>query len=250
MSARRKAGIILEGSGRRSAVRKDVKEAVIFAGNYGSGKTELALNTALEFAQRGRTVLCDMDIVNPYFRSAEHREMLENAGVHLIIPPSANTMVDLPALSPEVMSAFEYDYAVFDAGGDSVGATALGAYRQAFEALRPDLRFCLVVNARRPLQQTAPQIIELMRQIESNARLSVDEVINNTNLSRETTPEDLEYGHAVCAEVSEETGIPLAYTAGTGSVIESYLEEGGQGEVRRLEIYTRPEWLDTTADEP
>ena len=49
-----------------------MKRFVIFAGNYGSGKTELSLNTAMGLSEKGRTVLVDMDIVNPYFRSAEH----------------------------------------------------------------------------------------------------------------------------------------------------------------------------------
>ena len=51
---------------------------IIFCGNYGSGKTEIALNTALKLRSQGeRTVLVDLDIVNPYFRSSEHEKMLK-----------------------------------------------------------------------------------------------------------------------------------------------------------------------------
>ena len=226
-----------------------VKEAVIFAGNYGSGKTELALNTALEFAKRGSTVLCDIDIVNPYFRSAEHRTMLEKAGVRLVAPPAATTMVDIPALPPEVMAAFEADYAVFDVGGDSVGATALGAYREAFSKIRPEVQFLFVVNARRPLQRTARDVTELMQQIESCAGLRVDALVNNTNVGRDTNSEDLAYGREVCAEVSARTGVPVAFSSGVKDVVDGYSRENPDEPVHVLKIYTRPEWLDATAQD-
>lgn len=224
-------------------------EACIYAGNYGSGKTELSLNTALEYAKKGRTVLCDLDIVNPYFRSAEHKKMLEDAGVRLIAPPFANTAVDVPALSAEVLAAFEYDYAVFDAGGDPVGASALGSYHDQFEKIRPELTFYYVINARRPLQLTADEAAEMLRQIEANARLSIDGLVNNTNLARETTAEDLAVGEERCEEISSRTGIPVAFASGTQEVIDEFVKDGFKGNVRVLQMYTRPDWLDATADE-
>lgn len=223
-------------------------EACIFAGNYGSGKTELSLNTALEYAKKGKTVLCDLDIVNPYFRSAEHAKMLEDAGIRLIAPPFANTTVDVPALSAEVLAAFEYDYAVFDAGGDPVGAAALGTYNDAFKNIRDFLQFYYVINARRPLQQTALQAAEMLMQIEDKSRLKIDGLVNNTNLGRDTSAADLEFGEGVCEEISEITGIPLAYASGTEETIKKYKESGFKGDTRVLKVFTRPDWLDETAD--
>jgi len=125
-----------------------MKKLIIYAGNYGSGKTELSLNTAIHMAQRGDTALVDMDIVNPYFRSSEHVSMLGEHGIKLIKPPFANTTVDVPSLSAEIYSAFTYEYAVFDAGGDPVGAKALGGMREYFEEVREKVGFYYVVNAR------------------------------------------------------------------------------------------------------
>ena len=45
----------------------------VLVGHYGSGKTELAVNMALSLAKSAPTMLIDLDIVNPYFRSRERR---------------------------------------------------------------------------------------------------------------------------------------------------------------------------------
>ena len=221
----------------------------IFAGNYGSGKTELSLNLAIAMQDQGKeTVLCDMDIVNPYFRSAEHREMLEGRGIRLITPPFANTAVDIPALAAEVQSAFGYAFAVFDAGGDPVGAQALGTYHERFEQKPDETMFLYVINARRPLQLQAFEIVDMLHQVEDAARLKVDGLVNNTNLARETTWQDLEYGSELCQEVSQITGIPVQFTSGTAEVLKAYEDHGFEEETFPLTIYTRPDWLDATAD--
>lgn len=221
----------------------------IFAGNYGSGKTELSLNLAVDMQKRGKeTALCDMDIVNPYFRSSEHRDMLTGRGIRLITPPFANTAVDVPALAAEVQAAFEYEFAVFDAGGDPVGAAAIGTCHERFEQDRDQTMFLYVVNARRPLQLQALEVAEMLRQIEEAAQMKVDGLVNNTNLARDTTWQDLEYGSELCQEVSQATGIPVQFTSGTPEVLAEYDAHGFKDETFPLTIYTRPDWLDATAD--
>ena len=99
-----------------------MKKITVLFGNYGSGKTELSLNMALAAKQTLDDVtLVDLDIVNPYFRSSEHRAMLESSGIRVIAPVYANTGMDMPALPPDIASAFLSDCAVFDCGGDAVG---------------------------------------------------------------------------------------------------------------------------------
>ncbi|MEG0356967.1 MAG: hypothetical protein RR580_04455, partial [Christensenellaceae bacterium] len=132
-----------------------MKRFNIFAGNYGSGKTEISLNTALELRKDRRVTLVDMDTVNPYFRSAESAEMLKQHDIALIAPTFANTNVDVPAISAAVFGAFESENAIFDAGGDPVGAVALGGLFGYFMAVREQVMFYYVINARRPMQQNA-----------------------------------------------------------------------------------------------
>ena len=112
------------------------KVYLVLTGNYGSGKTEIALNLALESAKRMKTTLVDLDIVNPYFRSGEKADELRNAGVRTLMPTYAMTTVDIPALPAEIQSVFEVpsDRVIFDVGGDDTGAAALGRYYPSFTA--------------------------------------------------------------------------------------------------------------------
>ncbi len=51
----------------------------LIVGHYGSGKTEFAVNYTMKLAELGRkTAIADMDIVNPYFRSREKAQMMED----------------------------------------------------------------------------------------------------------------------------------------------------------------------------
>ena len=218
---------------------------MILIGNYGSGKTELSLNFALEAAKNGKTVLVDLDIVNPYFRSSEKTDMLEKQGVTVIAPPYAQTGVDLPVVGPEVASVFVGDYqtVVIDVGGDPVGAAALGRYYDSF-ALQEDLTVYFVVNVRRPLCASAEDIVALLRKIEDRSRIKVTAFINNTNLSIETTPQELIDGMKEIEKASAITGIPLAFVSGREDVLEAF-EKSEKPEAALLPVktYMRPEWL-------
>jgi len=218
-----------------------MKKFNVFLGNYGSGKTELSLNTAINAAKSGlKTMLLDMDIVNPYFRSSEHEAFLKELGVIVVKPVFANTMVDVPSLSPEIYTPFDADIdcAVFDAGGDPVGAAALGMLSEKFAANDAETEFFYVINARRPLQEDDYSIEDMLRQIEGRAGHRITALVNNTNLARETSAEDVRYGIERVKAVSERTGIPIAFT----SVMRELASEFPDARV--IDIYTRPDWLD------
>ena len=119
----------------------------VICGHYGCGKTNLVLNLAAEAAQRGRrSVVVDMDVVNPYFRSSDYSALLKKLGVELIAPVFANTTLDTPVLPPEIFSIFNMENAdiFIDAGGDDVGATALGQLHRQIETAGYEMLY--VVN--------------------------------------------------------------------------------------------------------
>ena len=187
------------------------KRLTLFAGHYGSGKTNIAVNYALALAGEGKKVcIADLDIVNPYFRTADSADDLKAAGVDLVSPQYANSNVDLPALPADSYRLVQDKsaYGIMDIGGDDRGAYALGRFVPAIKA-EGDYRMVFVANARRPLTETAEDALEIMREIEQACGLSFTCIVNNTNLGNLTTAqtviESLEYIDRLC----ELSGLPL-----------------------------------------
>ena len=205
------------------------KKMVVLIGNYGSGKTELALNFAVAAAARGeRTELLDLDMVNTYFRLTEPGRMTRMKEIRVVSPNFANSGIETLSLPAEVQSAFDMDWdtVVFDVGGDAVGSTALGRYHQDFADLDPEnLEVLNVVNTRRPLAGTVEKIIRLQEEMEPHSRLKITGMINNTNLAQATTEEELRDGYEIIREVSLKTGVPVKYTSGKKQFLDAFLAE-------------------------
>lgn len=206
------------------------KKMYVLIGNYGSGKTELALNFAVDAAARGeRTELLDLDMVNTYFRLTEPGRLTRMKEIRIVSPNYANSSVETLSLPAEVQSAFDmnWDTVVFDVGGDAVGATALGRYHEDFMALEDGaLEVLNVINIRRPLAGTVEKICRLQEEMELHSRLKITGMVNNTNLAQVTTPEELRDGYEMIREVSELTGVPVKYTSGKKELLDTFLAEG------------------------
>ena len=194
----------------------------ILTGNYGSGKTELALNMALCFSEQYQTTLVDLDIVNPYFRSGEKADEMRSAGVRMLMPTYAMTTVDIPALPAEIQSVFTMpsEKVIFDVGGDDTGAAALGRFFPSFSAKRNETKMIFVINCMRPLTKDPVDIMDLAQRIQNRGRLKIDVLINNTNLADRTTPEMIEAGERIVLSCAEKMKIPHVITAGQADVIE------------------------------
>ena len=189
----------------------DHKRLTLFAGHYGSGKTNIAVNYALQLAKEGKPVyIADLDIVNPYFRTADSAKELEKAGVQLISPQFANSNVDLPALPAETYRLVQdkTHFAVMDIGGDDRGAYALGRYVPYIKE-ENNYRFAFVANGCRPLTKTATEALEVMREIEAACGLAFTCIVNNTNLANETSPETVLQSVPYIEELCALSGLPL-----------------------------------------
>ena len=196
------------------------KRLTLFAGHYGSGKTNIAVNYALLLAGEGKHVcIADLDIVNPYFRTKDSAAVLEKAGVKLISPQFANSNVDLPALPAEAyrLVTDKSIYGIMDIGGDDRGAYALGRYVPAIKE-EGNYRMVFVANACRPLTRTPEDAMEVMREIEAACGLSFTDLINNTNLGTETTPETVLEARDYMARLSELSGLPVFATTAETAV--------------------------------
>ncbi|MDR1101057.1 MAG: hypothetical protein LBL34_01660 [Clostridiales bacterium] len=159
----------------------------IVIGHYGSGKSEIAANLAI---REKCSVLVDLDIVNPYFRTSDVRGELAEFGIKVVASEYAGSNIDIPALPPQINAVFDQkEDAVFDVGGDDDGAVVLGRFADRF--LESGYDMLMAVNMKRPSTASIERIIEMRGAIERASGLKVTRIINNTNLLGETTLTDL-----------------------------------------------------------
>ena len=190
------------------------KRITLFAGHYGSGKTNIAVNYALYLKENfDRVSIADLDIVNPYFRTKDSEAFLESKGIHLISSEYANSNVDVPALPAEAYAIIDDEsvHAVIDVGGDDRGALALGRYAPAI-LKQNDYEMLLVINKFRPLTPDCASTIGVMREIEAAAGMKFTGIVNNSNLGDETTAEDILGSLAYAEEIAAASGLPVKMT--------------------------------------
>jgi hypothetical protein len=195
----------------------NANKLTIITGAYGSGKTNFALNLAFKEVEKfGTLTLADLDIVNPYYRSSDYFEELQEKGVHCIAPVYANTNVDLPSLPAGMYAVFEPNAGrvIIDVGGDDEGAKALGRFHLLLE--NRDYEMLYVINRSRhqgTCDERVTESLEIMREIEVASRCKVTGVINNTHMQNETTNELIVEGISFAEAFCKESGLPLIYTA-------------------------------------
>ena len=192
----------------------EFKRVTLFAGHYGSGKTNIAVNYALAIKAAGIPVrIADLDIVNPYFRTKDSADRLAAAGIQLISSEYANSNVDFPALPGRMYAVTDdtSEYAVMDIGGDDRGALALGRYAPAILA-ENNYEMLFVINCYRPLTQNAADTVEVLREVESAGGMKATALVNNSNLGVHTAPEDVLASVAYAEEISRMTGLPVKMT--------------------------------------
>lgn len=203
-----------------------MKRINIVTGHYGSGKTEFAINYALRLQESfGSATICDMDIVNPYFRTHDATGFLSGSGVKVIAPEYAGTNLDLPSLPSDIISVFadRYAPAVLDVGGDEEGAVALGQYYPYLKD--EDYDMFLVVNAKRPDTSDADDIMRLADEIQLASRCRITALVNNTNLAYLSSADDFKGSFELLDEVSARLGVPVKYISGTPEILAKIGEE-------------------------
>jgi hypothetical protein len=189
-------------------------------GNYGSGKTEVAINLAVNRKRAGLDVrLADLDLVNPYFRTREARSQLEKLGVDVILPPQQYLHADLPVLSPVIAGMIKRTdgLTLLDVGGDDAGAMVLAALADAFQNVQVHL--LQVVNPMRPVTGTIEGCLKIREEIERAAKLRITGLIGNANLIDETDSDDIYSGYEFVCQLAAESGLPLEFITAAGEIL-------------------------------
>ena len=206
------------------------KRIILFAGHYGSGKTNIAINCAKALRRAGEKVtIADLDIVNPYFRTKDSAADLQAEGIDLVVSDFANSNVDFPALPKEIyalvapISQSEQSNnrtiprVVMDIGGDDRGALALGRYVPDIRN-EGDYEMLAVVNAARPLTRTPEDAVEVLREIEAASQLPFTGIVNNTNLGPQTTAADVLGSVPYADKVAALMHLPVRFTCAVAPV--------------------------------
>jgi hypothetical protein len=241
----------VQGTRRSATIPDDIvrpaDRLVMIVGNYGSGKTEVAVNLCLRLARDGRRVqIADLDIVNPYFRCREARALMERHGVRVVAPPGPQAWADLPIILPEIRGLLhppEGTITIFDVGGDDVGARALASLRTSLGDGKYEL--WQVINPKRPFTDTVDGCLAMQQAIEASSRLSVTGLLVNAHLIDQTTTQTVLDGWRLAQAVSASASLPVRAVA-----VMAHL--AGEGDLRvidapllRLERHMLPPWLQT-----
>ncbi len=192
------------------------KKVTVLTGNYGCGKTNLAVNLALLLAKREYVSIVDIDTVNPYFRTADFTEILRDNGINVFYPRYAGTNLDIPVLNFDLESVIdESGFTIIDVGGSDAGAYSIGQYGKLFEGMGNDLEMLYIFNMYRLVDRSAEETAEMMREIERAAGFGCTALVNNSNLGAETIPETIRQTADFAKNMERLTGLPLAFTCVT-----------------------------------
>ena len=216
---------------------------ILFTGNYGSGKTEVAVNYASWMAREGLKVqIADLDLVNPYFRCREATKPLEALGINVVAPAGDYHSADLPILLPQVRGLVDHpdDFSILDVGGDNVGATVLAALTPAFEKSGYEMIF--VVNRNRPFTDTVEGCLQIISEIETASRLKVTAIAGNTHLMDETTPETVKSGAKFTRDVAKALNLPVLFLAIEHRVLKSLNKKSIPFPILPIERLLLPPW--------
>lgn len=187
-----------------------MKKLKIIVGAYGSGKSEYAINEAYKSHLTGlETVLVDLDVVNPYFRSRDVKEQFEEKGISVISPEGEFRYADLPMLSKSIYKSLadENNSVIFDVGGDPSGCRVLGRYTELIKKFNYKMEF--VVNTYRPFTNTRESIIDMLKMIQTTSKLKITELICNSNLMEHTDTGNVTQGIKIIDTVAESLDIPF-----------------------------------------
>lgn len=181
-----------------------------FVGEYASGKSEVAINRALDLVRQGRRVtLVDLDTVEPFYTLRPLKARLQREGLE-VIAWETKELLGLGETGGILHPAVPWVLrrpgdVILDVGYGVGGARTLNLVEGAGES--KELRVIVVVNIARPMTSTVADIVEYIRSLGR-----VDAVVNNTHLGRETTLEVIQEGARVVTQAARELGIPVEAT--------------------------------------
>jgi len=204
----------------------NLKGLLLIVGNYGSGKTEVAINLAIYQKKQGYdVVLADLDLVNPYFRTREVKAPMKKLGIDIILPPSHYLQSDLPILSPAIggLISNPKEVSILDVGGDAAGATVLGALKDVL--INQPYQMIQVLNPNRPDTSDLKGSLRIFNEIQNQSGLKITGIAGNANFIDDTISETIIEGYQFAEAFANEVNLPLLFVSSDQALMPSLQKE-------------------------
>ncbi|MDD2511198.1 MAG: hypothetical protein PHP26_01465 [Syntrophomonas sp.] len=182
-----------------------------YVGEYASGKSEMAINRALELKKQGRNVtLVDLDTVEPFYTLRTLKNQLEKKGLKVLAfsrEQSFGLGETGAMLNPAARWAlWQEGDIIMDVGYGVLGAQTLNLVEGAYDS--PELKIMAVVNYSRPMTGNRERIKKYI-----NSLGRVDAIVANTHMGDESTVDLIKEGNREIFAVAAELGIPIFFQA-------------------------------------
>jgi hypothetical protein len=187
------------------------KRVTVIAGEFGSGKSEIALNFALGVARAGFPVsMIDLDIMKPAFRSRDAAREVVGSGVEMVVPKGSLAQFEMPAVNPRVHAALRSRdrRVLMDVTGSDAGGMVVRGFKYLFEEAQ-ECCLLFVVNPYRPFSETPDRIAAGARVVERSSTIRPHAFISNPNFGGRTTSDDVLSGHETVRAAADLFGVSL-----------------------------------------
>lgn len=181
-----------------------------YIGEYASGKSEVAINRALDLLKKESPVtLVDLDIVEPFYTIRPIKRELEEKGLKVIGWETSETK-GLGEAGNLIKPAMKWvlrqeGNIVLDIGYGVEGAKTLNLVEE--KEKHPELRIYAVINIGRPITSDREEIISYVQTLGQ-----VHGLINNSHLGDETDVSFIEEGSKIVTEAAQALGLEVIAT--------------------------------------
>ena len=190
-----------------------MRKVEVFAGAYASGKSETALNRALQFAKKGEKItLVDLDTVEPAYTLRPLEDKLTQRGINVITQPEYEGLGEAANYvnSRQINCLSVSGDVIIDVG---YGASGLDIFDIINNIDNEDyMDIFIVINTSKFETFSKENIIEYVsfaEGLEKRPWKKFSGIISNTHLGDETTKEDIIRGYQIIKSASIELGIPI-----------------------------------------
>lgn len=219
------------------------KKNFVFVGEAGCGKSEIAINFAIQLAKISDKPVhfFDVDQTKPLFRSRDVAEMLETKNVNFHYEEQ---FFDAPTMVGGVRQHLNDDdcIVVIDVGGDHQGSRLIGGFSKQLN--KENAQNFFVINAYRPWSRELITIDGTMGKVLGMAHIDLSNIsiMSNPNVGISTTPEEIIQGNEKLKDMIGEY-IDIDYMCAMAELC-SEIEGKVDTPVIPIELYLTYEWAE------